>query len=497
MRPAATATPSIARLAATTPLLIAGCAAALALGGCGSGSDGSSPAAEEPPGPALHPCDLDAGPNWRCGHISVPAVRGDESLGEQRIGFAVLSRGDQDRPPLAPMVAVEGGPGYASTNSDSAKAFKDAFGPLLRRRDLVLIDQRGTGSSEVVDCPGLQRERIDEDIATAECANQLGPRYQGFTSAESADDIEAVRQALRLGKVTLYGDSYGTFLSQAYSVRYPDSLESMVLSSPYPADDPFWRTLYPAGVHALRLACERSAPCRQTAAARCGESFPCSWGAAARFREVMRRLRQKGRGDDDLLLILLEGGTWSPGSYLGIDRGVTEYLSGEPQRLRRLIDPGRPGGGDPGYYSYGMAQAVECNDYPMPWDRSADFDERVAQLDQAIKDFPKPKLFAPLSVRQWMMMPASGLVDCLAWPAPTDLMEPPIPEGDEQPADLPVLVIAGEFDDITSVVEAHQVARLFGDSEYYETPSRGHASDLYYPYRSPAVGAIRRFVASN
>ena len=162
--------------------------------------------------PALSPCDLNAGPRYRCGRITVPSVRGDPSAGDQSIFFAVRTRDRAAKPPVGTIVAVEGGPGYASTNFDSAKSYRAVFGPLLRRRDLVLIDQRGTGHSQAVDCPQLQRGMVPELIAVGSCANQLGTRYQGFTSAESAADIEAVRTALGLGPITLYGDSYGTLL---------------------------------------------------------------------------------------------------------------------------------------------------------------------------------------------------------------------------------------------------------------------------------------------
>ena len=215
--------------------------------------------------PSSAPAISTPGRGFRCGRITVPAVRADPSLGEQSIFVAVLPRERAAKPPVGTIVAVEGGPGYASTNFDSAKSYRAVFGPLLRRRDLVLIDQRGTGHSQAVNCPQLQRGMVPEVVAIADCANQLGARYQGFTSAESAADIEAVRTALGLGPITLYGDSYGTLLAQAYSIRYPSSLRSMVLSSAYPADDPFWRTIYPAAMRALKLSCARSSSCRTRA----------------------------------------------------------------------------------------------------------------------------------------------------------------------------------------------------------------------------------------
>src|SRR3954452_15316217 len=195
------------------------------------GGVGSTPASAANAEPAaasdsalISPCDLGAGPRFRCGRITVPAVRGEPQLGDQSIFFAVRPRDEARKPALGTIFAVEGGPGYASTNFDSAKSYRAVFRPLLRRRDLVLIDQRGTGHSQAVNCPQLQRSQVPEVVAVASCANQLGPRYQGFTSAESAADLEAVLTALGLGPIALYGDSYGTLLAQAYSVRYPARL---------------------------------------------------------------------------------------------------------------------------------------------------------------------------------------------------------------------------------------------------------------------------------
>ncbi len=473
------------------PVILASILGSLLVGVLGS------TAAAQPQSTA--PCDIGAGPGFRCGRITVPAVRADPSLGDQSIFFAVLPREKAAKPPVGTIVAVEGGPGYASTNFDSAKSYKAVFGPLLRRRDLVLIDQRGTGHSQAVNCPQLQRGMVPEVVATADCANQLGARYQGFTSAESAADIEAVRTALGLGPITLYGDSYGTLLAQAYSVRYPASLRSVVLSSAYPADDPFWQTIYPAAMRALKLSCARSAPCRERARSLCGgKRLRCSWNGEQRFRHALARIQRTGGPLNGTLEYLLEAGTWSPNSYLALNRAVTEYLAGQPDRLDHIAREGRPGDGDFHYFSTGMGDAVECNDYPVVWDRNtAGFAQRTAQLDQAIAAFPRRRLWAPLTVAQWMTLPSTGFTGCLSWPPPTASMEPPVPSGATQPAGLPVLVLSGEFDDITTATEARAVAHRYPSARLRIVPNRGHVSDLYYPHRSPAVRWIRRFVGAN
>jgi pimeloyl-ACP methyl ester carboxylesterase len=97
-----------------------------------------------------------------------------------------------------------------------------------------------------------------------------------------------------------------------------------------------------------------------------------------------------------------------------------------------------------------------------------------------------------------MASPGAVYSSCLTWPAPpADGLEPPVPTGWRAPIAFPTLILAGQVDDITSVAEARQVRRRFPRSHLYVVPDRGHASSLYFPFRSPAVGAIRRFIASN
>jgi pimeloyl-ACP methyl ester carboxylesterase len=137
------------------PLVFASILGALFLGAYGSaavsGAAGEHAAASA--STLTIPCNLGAGPRFRCGRITVPAVRGRPGLGDQSIFFSVRPRDQAKKPAVGTIFAVEGGPGYASTNYDSAKSYRAVFRPLLRRRDLVLIDQRGTGHSQAVDCP--------------------------------------------------------------------------------------------------------------------------------------------------------------------------------------------------------------------------------------------------------------------------------------------------------------------------------------------------------
>jgi pimeloyl-ACP methyl ester carboxylesterase len=449
----------------------------------------ASPAAAEPATaaalqrPKLHLCDLGTARPLRCGRIAVPMRRADPALGSTEVAFALRTRSDRSQPSLGTIVAMDGGPGYASTAAPFARSLIAALAPLLRRRDLVLFDERGTGRSDVVDCPALQQGLTQEGIAVGECANRLGPRYAGYTTAEAAADLEAVREALGLGKVFLYGDSYGTLFGQAYAARYPGSLRGLVLDSAYPADDPYYRTLLPAGRRGLRIACRRSPS--------------CSGDPVRRFSAVVRRFHAARRSTEGLIAFLLGAGTLAPRSYLSLDDGDRRFLAGDPRRLERLIAPGPAGHGELAEFSYGLEIAVECNDYPLLWDPAAGIDERIRQLSASVLGLPADH-FAPFGRREYLLSSAARLTNCLSWPAPPPGgLEPPLPAGWRASPAFPTLILAGEIDDVTSVAEARQVRERFPRSRLYVLPDRGHVSSLYFPFRSPAVGAIRRFIVSN
>ena len=455
-------------------LTLAGLASILCLGAV------AGPAAAKP---ALKNCDIGANELFRCGHIMQPAVAGMPELGKQKIGFAIRPRGDRSRPSKGAIVFIEGGPGYAATNADSIKPMGAVFGPFLRRRELIAIDQRGTGISSALDCKELQRGRVPQQRALRACANKLGPKYQGYTTAQSAADVEAVRRALGLPKkkMILYGDSYGTYLGQSYAARYGEGLEGLILSSAYPATEPFWRTLYPAATRALRLSCKR---------------FPgCSGNAVGRYKRALKRAGVRSRFTSDIIGYLMgTAPSYSPNGYRDLNAAVSEYLRGDERPLRELTDPGPPGSGPPGYFSEGMYEAVICNDYPTPWDRHAGIPERRRQFARAVADFRPASMFAPIPKEVWFNDPASDVANCITWPAPTPRIEPPIPAGAKMPARLKTLVLAGEFDAITSAEEARQVARRFPSGRLTVIPNRGHVSELYYPFESRATGRIRHFV---
>ena len=126
------------------------------------------------------------------------------------------------------LVLLSGGPGQAAL--PILNDFAELIEPLRSTYDIVAVDQRGTGGSDHVDCS------IEEADDVAECAAKLGDRRAYYSTAETAIDLENLRVALGVDKLTLFGVSYGTQVAQEYVRRYPTQTAAVILDSPTPVD---------------------------------------------------------------------------------------------------------------------------------------------------------------------------------------------------------------------------------------------------------------------
>jgi pimeloyl-ACP methyl ester carboxylesterase len=439
-------------------------ALALATAGCGGGDDpmGSTNVLPSLTLGDLHRCHaVPQPPKLRCGAIKVPFERADPSLGLTKVAFSVRPREQRDRPSLGAIFAVEGGPGYSSSWDN--RTYTKLFGSLLRRRELVMVDMRGTGNSDPLDCPDLQRGRAPDWIAMSQC-----------------DDINDVRRALGLGKITLYGDSYGTYLSQSYAFRHPDTLDALVLDSAYPVrgESAWYPSIIQTGVRAMSIACRRASRCQ-------GD-------ARKRLDELVHWLRVRNRGVGPLVDALSSAAYSPPDSYLRIDRTGTELRHGNPLPWKGLIADAKLGHGHVHHYSAMDEEVVSCNDYPLLWDKDASEKQRRVQLYRTVRGYRNPALkpFSPTDVG----LSSDTLYQyCLTAPRPSPLYEPPASPGDE-PTKAPVLVISGELDNVTTPYEGKKVADEFPDARQYIARGAGHVSDLYAPVSSPPAIRLRRFL---
>ncbi|MCZ6659687.1 MAG: alpha/beta fold hydrolase [Gammaproteobacteria bacterium] len=146
-------------------------------------------------------------------------------------------------PALAPQplpdafTVINGGPGGSSIEmyADLARAFQ----PILRERDVLILDQRGTGQSNPLRCPDLE-ESIDTyseaavRLATKTCLERLtgDPRY--YSTSVAVRDLEALRIELGYEQLNVYGVSYGTRVALHYLRRYPGSVRTLIIDGILP-----------------------------------------------------------------------------------------------------------------------------------------------------------------------------------------------------------------------------------------------------------------------
>ena len=146
----------------------------------------------------------------------------------------------------------------------SRDSYLDLFAPLLDRRDLILIDNRGTGESGAINCAALQSYVGDQvtNVGDVRSAARRHRRRLRLRQRGRGHDRRCSTRC-RSTKINLYGDSYGTFFGQTFAVRHPERLRSLILDAAYPIEggDPWYRDSARAMRQAFRLACARSPMC--------------------------------------------------------------------------------------------------------------------------------------------------------------------------------------------------------------------------------------------
>lgn len=212
----------VAPLARAGSLLVV--AAAL---GCGASR--SRPGSPAPL--VLQPC-LTPGDRAVCGSLAVPEDPRRPAGRAIRLKVVIL-RALEPRPGAVPLFHLEGGPGVAAT-----QALPFYLGPgrgYRRSRDLVLVDQRGTGGSNPLRCQEIEsRSPLEEQYTDRDvdrCRTRLAARADltRYGTAIAAGDLDRVRAALGLRQIDLWALSYGTQLAQVYLRGYPGRVRRAVL----------------------------------------------------------------------------------------------------------------------------------------------------------------------------------------------------------------------------------------------------------------------------
>jgi pimeloyl-ACP methyl ester carboxylesterase len=193
---------------------------------------------------SLHECRLEhpqrlASVAARCGVLEVPEDWKTPAGAAINLSIAVVPALNR-RTTGAPLFVLAGGPGQGAIAMYASLAA--AFARVNRNHDIVLVDQRGTGGSAPLSCDYPDDWQASEDslpalrLATAACLRKYGDRVRFYTTSAAVADLAAVRDALRLPSIDLYGVSYGTRVAELYMRRFPQVVHAAILDGvTYPA----------------------------------------------------------------------------------------------------------------------------------------------------------------------------------------------------------------------------------------------------------------------
>jgi pimeloyl-ACP methyl ester carboxylesterase len=420
-------------------------------------------------------------PGFTCATVPVPLDRTGALPGT--ISLSVARRLAGAAPSRDAVVALAGGPGQAAV--PLAEFIAQAISPALSTRDLLVFDQRGTGTSDPLSCPALTSattpERSSSVSALVErCARELGPPRGVYTTQESVADIEALRQAAGYEKLVLYGTSYGTKVALKYAERYPQNVEALVLDSTETPEGPeaFHVSTFKAMTPVLRELCSRGA---------------CAGVTKNPVTDVAHLVTRLSKGPltghaydehgkpvklsvtrSDLYGLLLAGDL-DPALRAEMPAAVHSALGHDPGPLLHLEALGgvAPAGEESSEVDLALFVDTSCEETRFPWQRTAPEATRAVEVEGALNAMPTSD-FYPFD-------PEAGLLDqtiplCLTWPDAS-----PAPPGEAALPDVPTLIFSGGQDLRTPTENARNVAKLIPDAQVLTVPYAGHSvvgSDL-------------------
>jgi pimeloyl-ACP methyl ester carboxylesterase len=235
----------------------------------------------------LAPCTSEAGPtDALCGRLEVFENR--QARSGRRISLKVVVWPALSNDPQPdPIVFLAGGPGQGAARL--ARQVRDLFATLQNERDIVLVDQRGTGDSAPLDC-----KSDDDSLASLNEPDEAGlarlrrclagyvadPRF--YTTPVAMDDLDDVRAYLGYDRINIYGGSYGTRAGLVYLRQHGDRVRTIVLDGVAPAD---MRLPLYVPRDAQRAVDRLIADCAADAA--CAATFP---NLGERVRQLFERL---------------------------------------------------------------------------------------------------------------------------------------------------------------------------------------------------------------
>lgn len=442
----------------------------------------------------------------QCATLDVPFDRSDRAIGD--VALAV-QRVPASAPRTGVIVLLAGGPGQPALPAFESLLAPLSREPALRGFELVAFDQRGTGQSEGLQCPEVGTPKGGLPAYLGACGTALGPTRAYYTSQESVEDLDALRQALGGTPLSLFAVSYGTRVAGMYAREYPQGVARMVLDSlvPTTGSDP----LELQRLHGLRRVLDEGI---------CGAGACRSFSSnvyadltrlvkdlhrhqlSARIYNAHGRLgpaRVTERG----LLSLLDGLDLAPGTRELAPAAIVAAVHGDAAPLARLVhalQPETPGSDaawppaeapsprTPGPLGalagdeYAAAQApasdssismtlyaaTYCVESELPWSPESPPSGRAAALKIWLASLPAAST-APFSLTAAFAL--SPLRFCMDWPATPSA--PPSPAGVSA---TPTLILSGDDDLRTPYEQDLATAPDYSDARLLRIPDTGHST---------------------
>ena len=422
------------------------------------------------------PCASSAA--FSCTTVPVPLTR--TGLASGTISLSVERKQAGAVQSKTAVIALAGGPGQAALGLGEFIA--KALAPALGTRDLLVFDQRGTGASDPLSCGALSSlSGTSASQVFERCALEIGPARGGYTTQESVEDIEAIRQAAGYEKLVLYGTSYGTKVAEEYAERYPQHIESLVLDSVVPPNgpEPFSIPTFQAIGSVLGELCSNNA---------CAGITTNPVADIATLTAQLRTRPLSGSVYDGLghrhnvtlsesgVLGILQAGDLNPALRALLPAAVRSALRNYPDPLLRLqalaegLIPNVPGG-HPVEESEQVDEALfvttTCEEQPFPWQRSAPATTRLAEATGALNALPSAD-FYPFDAAT--ALDSSLITACAGWPDASAASVVPgvLPN-------VPTLILSGAQDLRTPTSNARLLAALIPDAQLLVVPYTGHS----------------------
>jgi pimeloyl-ACP methyl ester carboxylesterase len=421
---------------------------------------------------AFKPCFK--GSDVLCGNLAVPidrsgGVPGTVNLRVTKIPAAKGSKGKA-------VFAFAGGPGQGAT--PFATSFAGQLARTQRSHDVIVFDQRGTGESGAIDCTDVDRVRDvkEADQQIRACAQKLGPAAAFYTTADTVQDIEAIRADLGYEQISLYGVSYGTKVELAYATAFPQRVGRMVLDSvvQLAGPDPLLRDSFRGVPRVLQELC-RGGYCRGVTADPVADMAATvarmSGGPLTGSVYNLKGKREVGSIDRSTLFTLLLIGDFERGLRTVVPSAVRSAAQGDPApllRMAKLIEPPpNPQAPELTEFSTGLWLATVCAELPFPWDPDAPESERRGQAESRSAGLDPAQFnpFDPSTALTWDMMEM-----CEHWPV---ARRPAA--GDLSSVSAPTLLVNGQADLRTPLENAQAMAAQMPNATVLGIPDIGHS----------------------